>query len=192
MKKGFTLTETLVVITIVTLVGGVLTYAIFDFYRTNRYVVESVTATDNARRGISGTLRNLREASYGEDGSYPILSASTSSISFFADVDGDPQIERVRWYLSGGTLFRGVVNASGNPPSYTGQPEVTDTLVTFVRNSTSTPLFRYFDESGAEISSPVAVGRIRTVTTEVIVDINPLRAPELFTLTGSATLRNLR
>jgi hypothetical protein len=59
-------------------------------------------------------------------------------------------------------------------------------------NSTSTPIFRYFDNNGAELLPPVNVGAIASVRTTLVVDADVNRAPVSFTLSGAATLRNLR
>lgn len=190
--RGFTLAETLVVIAIVGTVGVTLSTVIIQGYRGNAYVFEAASSVDSARRGLFTALQNLREATYGQDGAYPVATAGTSTVTFFADVDQDGPVERVRVYLSGSTLYRGVTNSAGNPPSYTGQPETVQTVVAYVRNGTSTPLFTYYNASGSVLASPVDVSDIAFVTMDIRTDLNPTRAPNVYQLTGSATLRNLR
>lgn len=190
--RAFTLPEMLVVIAILSMVGIALSVSITQTYRGNAYVFEAASSVDNARRGLTTALQNLREASYAENGAYPVAAAATSTVTFYADVDKDGPVERVRIYLTNGTLYRAVTNAAGNPPSYTGQPETVQTVVAYVRNSTSTPLFQYYDASGALLAAPVDVSRITFVTMDIRVDLNPARAPNVYPLTGSATLRNLR
>lgn len=181
----------LVVVAITGLVGvGVLSMIAY-FYRSNAFLLEATTATDSASRGLNESLAALREASYGEDGSYPILAAATSSVTFFGDLDVDNSVERVRLYVSGGTLYRGVTDATGNPPSYTGQPEATATIATWVKNATSTPVFTYYDEAGAQLTGTIDIASVRSVRTRLDVDINPYRAPNILILEGAATLRNL-
>lgn len=189
--RGFTLVETLTVIAIVGTAGIALTSALVDFYRQNAYLFESTTALENARRALTTSLEDLRESSYGEDGAFPLVSAATSTITFHADIDQDGPVERVRFFVSNGTFYRTITNAAGNPPSYTGQA-ATSTVIAYVRNATSTPLFRYYSASGTELTAPVDVSEVSQVRVRVDIDLNPQRAPEIFTLTGSATLRNLR
>jgi hypothetical protein len=55
----------------------------------------------------------------------------------------------------------------------------------------STPLFRYFDANGTELTGAVDVSEIASVATTLMVDINPQRAPDIYTLTQTAMLRNL-
>lgn len=191
--KGISLVETMVVVAITAMVAGSLLSAIRYFYVNNAYVFEAATSVDSARRGLATALADLREASYGDDGAYPVSAAATSSITFFSDVDSDGGVERVKIWKSGTTLYKVVTNAGGNPPSYTGQSSATTTIATYMRNGTSTPVFVYYNSSGAQLattSTPLA--SIATVGTTMQIDLNPNRAPQIFTLTGSATLRNLR
>lgn len=190
--RGFTLAEMLVVIALTGLVGVGLLSMIAYFYRTNAYLLEATSAVDSASRGLTESITSLREASYGEDGAYPLSGTATSSVTFHADVDADPAIEKVRLYRSGDTFYKGVTNAAGNPPSYTGQSETTTVIATYVKNAANTPVFRYFDEDGVELTGAIDIASVRSVRARLDVDINPLRAPNILRLESGATLRNLR
>lgn len=190
--RGFTLAEMLVVIALTGLVGVGLLSMIAYFYRTNAYLLEATTAVDSASRGLTESIASLREASYGEDGSYSLASAATSSVTFHADVDADSAIERVRLYRSGDTFYKGITNAAGNPPSYTGQSETVTIIATYVKNAANTPVFRYFDKDGVELTGTIDIASVRSVQARLDVDINPLRAPNILRLESGATLRNLR
>ncbi|MHB0865874.1 MAG: PulJ/GspJ family protein [Minisyncoccota bacterium] len=189
---GFTLVETLVVIAITALISITLGVLLSYFYKTNQYTLEQSTAVAHARTGIEDAMRYLREASYGSDGSYPVESVSTSSIVFYANVNTDVAIERVTYSLQGGTLYRTVTEPAGNPPSYVGSIPATTTVATAVVNDPSTPVFQYYDNTGTELTAPVNVSKIASVKTTVVIDVNANRAPVSFTLSGGATLRNLK
>jgi type II secretory pathway pseudopilin PulG len=190
--RGFSFMEVVVVVSLLALVGGALSSMIQYFYRTNAYVLQEGTAVQNARQGLTAAMQNLRETSYGDDGSYPIASAATSTITFFANVNGGTTVQKVRYYVSGTTLYRGVTTSAGNPPTYTGQPESSTTIATYVRNASSTPIFQYYDSSGNLLSSPVNLVSVAAITTTILIDVDPSRSPAVYTLIGSATLRNLR
>lgn len=190
--KAFTIAETLVVIAILGTAGITLSNMIAYFYRSNTYLLEQTSAVDSANRGLDRAYTSVREASYGEDGSYPLVSAATSTITFYSDVDSDGPVEKIRLYLSGDTLYRGVTNAGGNPPTYAGQTETVSTISTSVKNATSTPLFRYYNTSGVELTGTIDIAEVRSVRTRIDVDLNPSRAPNIVTLERTATLRNLR
>lgn len=191
--RAFTLVEVIVVVAITSIVGLALSNMILYTYRTNTYIYQQSAATDNARRGLEFALQNLREATTGADGSYPVSVAATSSVTFYSDVDVDGSVERVRYFLSGSTLYRGVTNPVGSPPSYTGQLEATTTIAAYVKNFTSnSPVFTYYAEDGTALLAPADPADVRTVSMGVMVDVDPNRTPTTYSLTGSATFRNLR
>ncbi len=191
-SRGFTLIETIVVISLMVLIGGALTTMIQFFYRTNDYVLQEGAAVQSARLGLSTAMQDLREASYGDDGSYPIASAATSSITFYADGNGDGLVDQIKYSLVNGTLYEAVTHSAGNPPTYTGQTTSTSTVATYVRNTGTNPIFQYYDNTGAVLSSPVNLSVVSSVSTTLIIDVDTHRSPVPYTLIGSATLRNLR
>lgn len=193
MKRGMTLVEALVVVAVTTMVGGTMLMAIRYFYVNNSYVFDAANSVSQARRGLATMLHSVREASYGDDGAYPVGTAATSSVTFYSDVDSDGGVERVKIWRSANTLYRVVTNAGGNPPTYTGQASATSTIATHLRNATSTPLFKYYDSSGVQLSTTSPdISRIAIIRAYIQVDLNPNRAPQIFTLEGGATLRNLK
>ena len=187
---GFTLVETIVVVGLTAFMMVVLGQLIRYFYQTNAYVLEQSKAVDSARRSIENAMSDVRQASYGADGSYPLLSAGTSTITFYANIVPGSAVEKVRYYISGSTLYRGVTEPAGNPPSYAGQPETNTLVVDNIRNGT-TSLFRYFDANGTELTPPINISEVASIRATVLTDVNPERAPNVYTLSGAATLRNL-
>jgi hypothetical protein len=145
----------------------------------------------NARQGLTVSMQNLREASYGDDGSYPIANAASSTITFNANVSGSANVQKIRYYIVGTTLYRGVTASTGNPPSYSGQPEYSTIIAAYVRNASSTPVFKYYDSTGTLLSAPINLSAITSITTTLLIDVDPNRSPNVYTLIGSAKLRNL-
>lgn len=192
IMRGFTFIETVVVVALMVLVGGALSSMIQYFYRTNDYVLQEGAAVQSARLGLSTAMQDLREASYGDDGSYPIANAATSSVTFYADVNGDGRVDQVAYSLKNGTLYEAVTHSGGSPPTYAGQTTGTSTVATYVRNTGASPIFKYYDNTGAALSSPVNLSQIASITTTLIIDVDPSRSPTPYTLIGSATLRNLQ
>lgn len=189
--RGFTLIETLIVISSTALIFITLGVLLSYFYKTNAYTIEQSTAVGHARRGVEDAMRYLRQASYGSDGTYPILAVATSSVTFYSNVYPDAVIERVTYRLQNKTLYRVVAAPSGNPVSYANPTYATTTVATSVVNATSTPLFRYFDTAGVELTSPVNISKIASIKTTIVIDVNVNRTPVSFTLAGGATLRNV-
>ncbi|MEK7093268.1 MAG: type II secretion system protein [Patescibacteria group bacterium] len=189
--RGVTLIETLVWIVLFTFVMLAIMQSVLYFYRTNNYVIQESTAVSSVQRGIDSMVRVIRESAYSDTGAYPVVSIATSSVTFYANTDTDTSVEKVRYYISGTTLYLGVVNPTGDPAVYTGA-EATTTISDNIKNiSQSVNLFTYYDQNGALISDYTKVGDVRFVTLNLVADIDPNRAPTLITLRSSAALRNL-
>lgn len=190
--RGMTLAELLVTIAILSVVTTAIMGLIQSFYKDNAYLLEETSALASARKGVSDASRYVREASYGDDGAYPIAVAGTSTLTFYSDTDQDSLVERVQYSLIDGTLYRSITNATGSPPVYPAAAAATSTIATDVRNTSATPIFSYYDASGTQLSttSPSLVS-ITSVQVHLLVDLNPNRAPNVFELTQSSTLRNL-
>lgn len=190
-RNGFTLVETLVVVALTAVVMITLASLIVYFYRTNAYLLEQSQAVNSARESINHTVEDLREASYGADGSYPIASAATSSATFYARIGSGTVVGKVRYFLSDNFLYRGVTAPAGAPPSYAGQPEETTLVIDNIRNDATTPVFTYYDSEGEQLSEPINIAHISSIRVTILTDVNPDRAPNVYALTGAATLRNL-
>ncbi len=190
--RGLTLIEMIVTVGIVAVVTVAITESVIMFYRANRVAFEESYQIRSAEKGVQVLVRDVREATYGDDGSYPLAAIASSSVTFYADVDRTNPIEKVAYRLSGKSLTRTVTSSTGNPPTYTGTV-ATSTVSEYVRNfDDNIPLFRYFDAAGAEVTSGTDIARVVSVSVNLVVDITPVHAPGEFTLKSGATLRNLR
>ena len=74
-NKSFSLIETIITIFIFILSLALLTSFIINIYRAYGYNLEQIQAINEARRGIDTMVREIREARYGDDGSYPVVEA---------------------------------------------------------------------------------------------------------------------
>lgn len=177
----------IVTIAIFSLIMVAIIDSVLFFYRANNSSLEQSMQVHSARRGAELLVQNIREATFADDGSYPVNDIATSSITFFSDTEGDSSVERVSYTLEGTTLFRTIT-----PAPYTGTG-ATSVVSDYVRNTEEgVSLFRYYDINGDEIVDFSETGRVRSVTIDLVVNIRPVRAPHEFTLRSSATIRNLK
>ena len=189
---GYTIAEMIIVLAIFSFGMVAITSSILYFYRSNTYAVEQTSAIQSGRRGIEYFVRDVREATYSEDGAYPIEMLGTSTVTFYADVDDTIDIEKIRYFLSSGNLMKGVTKASGIPLGYTGS-ESLSIVADYVRNlENDVDVFEYRDEDGAVISDLNLNQDVRFINVKLIVNVNPNRLPEEFLIDGSASLRNLK
>lgn len=191
-RRGFSFIEMVVVIGIFSMTMISVTSSILYFYRSNTYSVEQVRAIFSGRRGIDNFTRDMREATYAEDGSYPVASIGTSTITFYADVDSQSDVEKIRYFLDSGDLKRGIIKASGSPLGYTGSESIS-IMSDYVRNlEKNVNIFSFQTATGTVITNASSTQKVRFVLMSLVVNVNPNRLPEEFLLRGSSSIRNLK
>lgn len=192
--QGFTLTESLVLVSITTIVIYTIVSSLAYFYRYNAYSIEQSFAITSARRGTENIVQDLREATYSEEGSYLLEEISANEIQFYSDIDRDNSVERLRYFLDNDSIRLTTTQATGSPPIYASDEQTTTVISDNVRNgSLGVDVFSYYDSSGNElVASSSNLADVRFVRLNVVVNVNPARLPRDFTLRSSATLRNLR
>lgn len=193
-KRGFTLMEVVVVISISTILMLVITFSIVSVYRNNAYALAQAGEIDSARRGLQTWTQDAREMDFGANGAYAIQFAGPDYFIFYADIDPDAITELIEYQLVGTTLFRRVHKASGYPATYSTSTPSIFRLSEYVQNTIEgVPTFRYYGNDGLEIQNPNSqITDIRYIKMQLIVNIDPVRAPGEFMLEGSATPRNLK
>ena len=190
--RGLTLVEMIVVVSIFTMLTLAVGESISAFYRFNAYTIAQAYQVQNARRGMEHLVRDLREMTYADDGTFPLARMEDNLVGFYSDIDRDMSVEYVEYELAGETLEKRIYNASGTPPVYDVTPDETQTLSEYVQNiNQNTPIFSYYDASGNIATATTTVIDIRYVRAEIIVNIDPVRDPGEFTLRSSSALRNL-
>ncbi len=190
--SGFTLIETVAVISMTALIFAAVSWAIVSFYRANAFIIQQSFAINNARKGVEKMVKEIREATYSDTGSYPIVSASSSEFIFYSDIDKDNKVERIRYTFNGTNLEKGEIKSSGDPLVYDPVNEKVSVASEYIRNSAQQPVFSYFDSQGNEVVNLSNVSDISLVKIKLVVNIVPGRAPEEFTLYSTAQIRNLK
>lgn len=195
-KNGLTLIEILfalgIFLMVVVLIGS-FQKNIFFF---NSITQKNLSAQMEGRRASKSVASDLRQASPSSLGAYPILQASSTSVTFYADTNSDGLKERIRYFLSGTDFRKGVVVPSGNPLTYNQANESITTLVSNVTNLNAIPVFEYFDTNYAGTSTPLTVPidilSIRLVKLVLVIDENPDEPPPSLTITTQVTIRNIK
>ena len=197
-QKGFSLIEVIFVISIFTLALIAITAFVLNTYRIYKYNFEQASAINEARRGIELMIKEIREAQYGNDGSYPLKEAGDFQFIFYSDIDKDEEVERVRYFLSGTDFKKGVVEPSGDPAQYVLADEVIFVISSYVRNSGSFNVFTYYngDWPGDTVNNPLPTLTRLTDTklmhVYLIVNIDLNRPPDNFELESDTQIRNLK
>jgi len=189
-NKGLTIIEIVVAVGIFAIASIVVVNFILRSFQAQNFSLEQSSAINEARRGVETMVKELRETLPGDTGAYPIESADDFELTFYADYDMDTQIERVRYWLDGSEFKKGVIEASGNPLSYSGEEEVS-VISRYVRN-TSTTMFVYRDGDYAELTTPADPNSIKLISIYLLINVFEHKAPMNFELQSDVALRNLK
>jgi hypothetical protein len=194
-KKGVTIVEILTVVGVLLIVS--LAVGVFqkDVIVLNSVMRGGLEAEREALKVVKVMANEIRRAVPGADGSYPLVSVSSTTMTFFSDVDNDPAVEKVRYYVSGGKLYKGVTNATTTPPYYTGQPETSYPMIDYLLDP-SASIFAFFDSNydgtTAPLASPIPVDRVRLVKVSIVIDRNAYHAPKAIQVETQVSIRNLK
>lgn len=194
-KSGFTIIEILVSIFILTLIGLAVSSFAKDIFSLNRVTSDSLTAQDETRRALKTMSAEIRTASPSSLGAYALAQTATSSFTFYSNIDDDSLKERVRYFLDGTTLKKGIIKPSGTPLTYNPANEVVSELTHNVANAT-TSIFSYYDKNydgtNQALIEPIDIATVRLVKITIVIDKDPQMPPGPMTLTTQISMRNLK
>ncbi len=195
-SKGYTLVELLVVVFIFSLITISLSRFTSDIFTLNFFLQGSLNAQIDMRHIVKVMVTDIREAGPSALGAYPIALASTSAMTFYTDADNDGVRDQVRYFISNGSLKRGVTAPSGSPLTYNIANEKLVTLASDIVSSSTLPLFQYYPSSysgtTSPLSIPVDVPSVRLVKITVIIDKDPNRSPSTIITSSQVNIRNLK
>lgn len=166
-----------------------------DIFVTNSTLSESASLITEVRQTFKTMMVEIRSASISSTGAYPLAAATGTSFIFYSDIDDDGLKERIRYFVDGSTLKKGVIKPTGNPLSYNPSNEVITTAVNNLANGAQ-PVFEYYDENydgdDPPLTSPVNLLAVRLVKVTIKVDKNPTRPPAAVTMVTQVSVRNLK
>lgn len=195
-NRGFTLIETVVTIFIFGVLMMGITLLLRNILVTSQTRNAGLGNVEQARRVASTFVNELRNSAYGVNGAYPINQAGDTQIIFFSTAPkNDGTVSRVRYYISGNTLYKGIINPSGSPLGYSGS----ETSTTLLSNLSlgANPLFYYYDGNYNGTTSPLAqqvnINQVKFVKINLIVlKQDVLKGTATTTVSAGANVRNLK
>ncbi|MBL8031269.1 MAG: prepilin-type N-terminal cleavage/methylation domain-containing protein [Candidatus Doudnabacteria bacterium] len=196
-SRGFTLIELLVSIAVFSVIMVGIVSLFSNVFTVNRQQGSLLSDQDQVRKVSFQIMTELRNAITSNLGAYPIDTADNQQLIFYTNSDGGTQVERVRYYIQNGNLYRGVVVPAGSPLSYNLASET----VRVVQNNLSagsTPIFYYYDDTydgitGAPLVQPVNKTAIRFVKVVLpIANKAGVQNTNSYSVTAMATIRSLK
>ena len=157
----------------------------------------SLSSIDQANYAVSTFTNEIRNATTGSDGSYPLNQTGDSQIIFFSNFGtANSAIERIRYYVSGNTLYKGTILPSGSPLKYILSSESIKAVASGISNG-SASLFHYYDGnySGTTnpLTQPVNINQVRFVNINLMV-LNQIskQSTGTFPVSAGAAIRSVK
>lgn len=176
---GFTLIEILIGIGILSGIVAVISIFSFDIFSLQLFLGDTFIIQQEINLTLTNMAIEVRAMGPSANGSYPIESASSKSLAFYSDVDGDSVFERVRYFVSGSSLKRGIIEPTGNPAIYVSTDEVSKDVVSNVvlLSTASQSLFVYYEQdytgNQPAMSHPININRVRLIRATITADRTP-------------------
>jgi Tfp pilus assembly protein PilV len=197
-KKGMTLIEALLAISIFTI--GMLGFSMLfaQTWKNNSYTLEMGQTSMAVSQGVNKMISYIRGAKQSDNGSYPVRSADDNDLVIYSDYDKDDVTERLHFYKSGENILMGITDpTSSMPRSYPSGDQQTITIASHIVNNSGTPIFYYYNENypgdseNNPMDTPSNAAGIHLVKIYLEMNIIPNRAPDNIKIQSFAELRNL-
>ena len=113
----------------------------FRYYNFVFNQAEIVSAIQTSINTMSKEIREIRQA---DSGGFAIEEGVNNEFIFYSDVDKTAEVERVRYFLTGNCLKRGIVKPTGTPARYVTSGEQVKDISCNITNSAQQPVFTYY------------------------------------------------
>ena len=199
--KAMTLIEGLVAIAVMLIAMEGFTQFFVRSWNTNKFILEEGLASAAASRATNKIITKLRSVRQADNGDFPIESGSDFDLKVYIDIDDDGVTERVHYFLDlvADQLKVGVTNPVGTTPvSYPAADDTVSILTDYVVNENANPVFYYYNKNypgdtvNNPLTTPINVEDVRLIRVHLLVNIDPVRAPNNINIESFADLRNLK
>ncbi len=200
-RRALTLVELLVAIAVMLIAMQGFTYLFVRAWDTNKFILEEGLASAAASRATNAIIVELRGIRQADNGAYPIKSGDGFDLQVYEDIDNDGVVERLHYYLDAphDQLKVGITNpnTATTPISYPANDQETRVLTNYVVNESNQPVFRYYnknypgDTANNPLPTPVSPGNVQLIRIHLLVNIDPVHAPNNINIESFVDLRNL-
>ncbi|MBI1863863.1 type II secretion system protein [Candidatus Woesebacteria bacterium] len=196
-NSGFTLIELSIGLTVMVVIGVAIAGLQYIISKSQVAVYNGSLKVEYANSNVSALVREIRTSRNGDNGAYVIESATNTSLTFYSDIDADGKTERVRYFMNGTSLMKGVIKPSGNPITYPPANEQLRSVADSIQNG-ATPVFSYYNKNwptdaiNNPMSSPVNLSAIRMV--KIYLRVNTITNDSIhdYVMDSAAMIRTLK
>ncbi|OGY91993.1 MAG: hypothetical protein A3B30_00985 [Candidatus Komeilibacteria bacterium RIFCSPLOWO2_01_FULL_52_15] len=193
--EGLSILEVIISLGVFSLILVVISSLQLTIFTQNRLSEARASIDQRSLIVLRNFATEVRAAQTPYDGSFVLADTTADTVSFYADINGDDVIERVRYAVEGGILKRGVIAPTGQPLSYDPANESVASLIQNV--VTAAPYFIYYgtsfdgSTSTPALTQPVSPADVRLVELHLQIDTK-VRNQEFRTLETRAMIRSLK
>lgn len=196
-RRGFTLVEVIIAAAIFAVIAAVAAEFSVFYFRNYSFSYEEQQSVGQLQYALTQMVRDIREARQGDDGAWPIAVANDTEFDFYSDVTGDGRADKIRYYLNGTNLMRGVTEPTAVPVSYPSSNETARILATNV-NLGGKPLFTYYNGNypADTVNNPLLPANrllsTRLVSVYLRIDISTNTGSQPFESSSSVQIRSMK
>jgi len=195
--EGFTLVEMLVALFIFSMIIVAVSLFAVYYFRNSSFSIEQTQQISKVQSAHTRMIKEIREARIGDDGSWPLLICNDNDITFYADATNDGRADKIRYFLDGATLKRGLIEPTVVPVSY---PADTEKVIIIAENVVSgiEPIFEYYNGDWPDdtVNNPlISAERIRNtkhIKVNLSISLTDDFAADPFVLKSGVTIRSLK
>lgn len=195
--NGFTLLELILATFIFALIAsGVAGFAVY-YFQNYSFSFEEQQAIGQAQTGMTTMIREIREARNADNGAWALEQTDDNAFVFYSDVTNDGRTDRIRYFIDGNQLKKGITEPTAVPVSYPPVNEQIRFIASFVNNA-GRPLFTYYNGNwpGDLINNPlVGTNRLlntRYVSVYVRINVASGTGSGPYELTSGVQIRSLK
>lgn len=155
------------------------------------FSLTTLITVDQGNGVVQELARTVRNARPGDNGAFMLEIVNDQELAFYGNVDSDAGTERVRYFLQGTTLQRGVIEPTSFPVEYPQDQEKVKIMTDTVQNGTN-PLFYYYDGNNNLLPQAQRLNETTFIRIAVTVNSNPDRPEGNYRLESFAQIRNLK
>ncbi len=196
-KNAFTLLEVIMAVFIFSsIVGFVAAFSAY-YFKNYSFSYEEQQVIGQAQGSLTQMLREIRKARNGDNGSWPLIQTDDTTFIFYADITGDGKSDRIRYFLSGTELKRGIIQPTAVPVTYPLANETITTLANYV-DATNSAIFTYYNGNWPSdtVNNPLTPSQriLNTRFVKINLKINPTQnfGAQPFSLSSGVTIRSMK
>jgi len=192
-ESAFTLIEILVTMGIAIMIMLFIGYFIRNVINFETFLTGKIGIQQELLQTQQTMISEIRSMKISAAGGYPIAEATSSSFTFFSDIDGDNVVEQIRYFTSSTILKKSIIKPVGNPLVYNPANQIITDMIHNLAVSTSS-IFSYYDAnySGSEpaMAYPINILLIREIGIQITATDENAGSSQQFSIKISP--RNLR